>query len=357
MRNPFQAWPSAPPARVLIYGDPGTQKTRRALMQMPGPIAFVDLEVGATHYGAVAPAGSAYLATKSVADVRNAVAFLASPEGRAYRTVVIDPVTVIWAQLQEGHRARMVARGKAKSPEEALIDAGTWGRLNAAHGSLMTDILNLPQHVVLTARGKESTDDAGVATGYHMEGQKGVPFLVSTVIVSRTAGDVVLKDRSGRLREGAQPQRVDLSVLASTGGAVTRMETDDAAAERDARSEPDPDKQAKTPAPGTLTIEQRRARAVDALCRDGITREHLEARVSAPLDAWESVHLTQLGADLAALRKGTMAPAEYIALCAPPPEEPADLADAELSAEWGAAEDPAPQPTTTPAKGRKGAPV
>jgi len=113
------------------------------------------------------------------------------------------------------------------------------------------------------------------------------------------------------------------------------------------------------PAPGALTVEQRRTRAVDALCRNGITREHLEARVSAPVDAWESVHLTQLGADLAALRKGTMSPAEYIALCAPPPDaepEPADLADADLSGELGAVEEPAPQ-TTTPAKGRKGAPV
>jgi len=114
------------------------------------------------------------------------------------------------------------------------------------------------------------------------------------------------------------------------------------------------------PAPGALTVEQRRANALKALCHNGITQAHLEQRVGATMDAWDSVQLTQLQADLQALKAGTMSPAEYIALCAPPPDaepEPADLADADLSGEWAPAEEPAPQPTTTPAKGRKGAPV
>lgn len=237
MRSPFQSFPQRPPARVLLYGDPGTEKTRRALSQMPGPVALVDLEAGATYYQGLASEGCVYMSTRSIRDLEAALAWLESPDAKAIRTVVIDPITVVWEQLQEGHRQKTAAK-KKQAPEEVLFDVGTWGRLTAVHGALMTRIINLSQHVVITARGKEAIDEGGNAKSYSATCQKAVPFLVSTVIQTRHGFDVVEKDRSGTLREGKQP-RVDLSVVVKgSGSTVTRMEPETAAAERDATETP-----------------------------------------------------------------------------------------------------------------------
>ena len=47
----FQPFPKQRgPLKILVYGEPGTLKTRRAL-QMPDPIFMIDLECGAADYG------------------------------------------------------------------------------------------------------------------------------------------------------------------------------------------------------------------------------------------------------------------------------------------------------------------
>lgn len=239
MRNPFKPFPAKPPARILLFGDPGTEKTRRALMQMPGPSALVDMEAGSLYYADIAQPGSVYLPTHAIGDVLDALTWLESPAASKIATVIIDPVTVIWEQLQEGFRARAVAKSKRskypKDAEDVIIDAGGWGRLNSLHAAMMTRLLNLPQHVVLIARGKETTDDNGVVTGYTCVAQKAVPFLASTVIRTRSDHDHVEKDRSGALREGRVKGRVDLgAIVKGSGSAVTRVEPGMAAAEREA---------------------------------------------------------------------------------------------------------------------------
>jgi len=115
--------------------------------------------------------------------------------------------------------------------------------------------------------------------------------------------------------------------------------------------------------PEAPTVEQRRASALAALCRHGITREHLESRVGAPVDAWDSVRLEQLKADYEALKRGAMSPTEYIALCAPPPDpEPAEdpgLSEADLDT-WGEtplAPEPAPAKPPAGKKATSGVPV
>jgi hypothetical protein len=115
----------------------------------------------------------------------------------------------------------------------------------------------------------------------------------------------------------------------------------------DAQAEPaKPAKPAK-PSPGVLSIEERRASAVAALCRDGITVQVLEARVGAPVDAWDSVQLTQLGADLRALRRGEVSPADYIAAAMPPDEERDAVDRADLSTTWA---DTTTEPEPAPAE-------
>ena len=66
------------PVKLLVYGEPGTMKTRRSL-QMPGPLYMIDLECGAADYGdLVDPEKSFYLRTKSHLDVAQAIEELLS---------------------------------------------------------------------------------------------------------------------------------------------------------------------------------------------------------------------------------------------------------------------------------------
>lgn len=240
-RNPFAPFPSAPPARVLLYGDPGTQKTRRCLSELPGPIAYIDMESGGLYYADLPPKGSGYMLTRSASEVRDALEFLASPEGtKAYRSVVIDPIGIVWEQLQEAHKIRAAERGKRKNPgmtpDDVLMDVSAWGRVKAQHGNLITRALNLSQHVVFIARGADQINEKGDVIGYKAQCEKSIAFLVSTVIQARHGFDVVEKDRSGALKEGRQSARVSLkAVTTASGTTVSRLAAEDEAATRDAR--------------------------------------------------------------------------------------------------------------------------
>ena len=292
MAGPFKPFPKRPPARILLYGDPGTEKTRRALQQMPGPIAFIDLEAGAAYYADVAPAGSVYMSTRSVRDVEDALTWLESREAEGLATVVVDPITVIWEQLQEGHRARMVQRRKANSPEEVLFDVGTWGRLAAVHGSIVTRLCNLRQHVVCIGRGKEGIDDKGNKTGFQFTGQKATPSLLSTVIETHSgAPDVVIKDRSGAYKEGRAAGRVSLAAIVNASGAEpVKMQTDTDAAERDARAS---EAIAARPADAKPTDTQAKIRA--AVVELGL-EPIVEERWGMDCVTWTAATMREIGA-------------------------------------------------------------
>ena len=61
------------PLKLLVYGDPGTEKTRRAL-QMPRPVYIIDMENGASSYASlVEPGQGHYLSTKSHAELSEAL--------------------------------------------------------------------------------------------------------------------------------------------------------------------------------------------------------------------------------------------------------------------------------------------
>lgn len=233
MRNPFRPYPvERGPVKLLLLGDPGTEKTRRAL-GMPGPRFMVDLEKGADEYGALTQPGDQYLACQSHAALVEALDYLDTVAAKV-GTLIIDPITVVWQSLQAGHIERE-ARRKNIRPEQVLIDQGAWSRLNRVHNDITTRLLNAPYHVVMIARGKELREDDKVV-GYGYDGHKSLEFLAKTVVQTRRGGDLVVKDRSGTWTDGHNKRgRLDIRELlanAGTGGAPLESATE--AAERDA---------------------------------------------------------------------------------------------------------------------------
>jgi hypothetical protein len=188
------------PIKMLVYGEPGTFKTRRAL-QMPGPLYVIDLECGAGDYGdLVDPESSFYLRTKSHTEVADALDELLSLPYGSVGTLIIDPITQIWQSLQNGHVSRTCVR-KNKIAEDVHFDVGTWGKLKRGYSDIMAGLLSAPFHVVMTARGKEKIDERGNLLGYGYEGEKSTMYLANVVIECQREGDVVIKDRTGTYPE------------------------------------------------------------------------------------------------------------------------------------------------------------
>lgn len=225
------------PLKLLVYGEPGTQKTRRAL-KMPRPLYIIDMENGASSYAdLVEPGQGFYLATKSHAELSEALEELLALPAEGVGTLVIDPITVVWDSIKAGHIERIV-RKKRCSPEDVFFDVGTWGKLKRTYGDLMTRILNAPFHVVMTARGKEKIDERGNNLGYGYEGEKTTTFLANVVIESRSDFDIVRKDRTGTFKESSRRPRVAFTdFLPQTGTGSSTLETDSEAAEKDAYEE------------------------------------------------------------------------------------------------------------------------
>jgi hypothetical protein len=235
------------PVKLLLYGDPGTEKTRRAL-RMPGPIYVIDMENGSADYGdLVDPKRDRYLSTKSHVEVMAALKEIGKLKPEEVGTVIIDPITVIWQSIQVGHIERVMSKGywskgrliKPESAEEVPFEVGTWGKLKRTYGDILSTLISSHYHVVMIARGKEKTNEKGEKIGYGYEGEKSTEFLAKTVISTHLDGDVVLKDRSGTWREsGAKRPRVVLGELVKNSTrSAQAMQTDTEASRVDAEED------------------------------------------------------------------------------------------------------------------------
>lgn len=206
LSNPFRpAEQVVPKVKCLIYGAPGVGKTYLALTA-PGRIAVVDTEGGTAFYAnRVGGRGGLHefdvLPTKTFAQVEAAISYLRANAGQ-YETLVIDPVTVLYETLQEAAQAR---RAQQRNDPDSDIDMLGWQRIKRAYKRLMTDLVNLPIHVVCVARESELTEDRGdkrVKIGWKPDAEKSTGYYFDTVVRLVPAKDggrdaIVEKDRTG----------------------------------------------------------------------------------------------------------------------------------------------------------------
>jgi hypothetical protein len=241
--NPFHpAEAVAPRVKCLVYGQSGVGKTYLALTS-PGKVAVIDTEGGTAFYANRAGL-SAFdvLPTKTFHDVIAAVAYLKAHPGE-YETLVIDPVTVLYETLQD---AAQVRRGRQRNDPDAELEMLDWNAIKRTYKALMTDLINLPMHVVVTARERDETIKQGrefVKVGVKPDAEKSTPYYFDTIVkltmkgAKRTA--VIEKDRTGTLPaevSGASFAKLfDKAIAANAEGTAERqLAYDSDAAETDA---------------------------------------------------------------------------------------------------------------------------
>ncbi len=196
-RNPDKVRPRV---KALIFGASGVGKTYLAL-SAPEKIAMIDTEAGSSFYADRGLSSYDVMHTKTFKDVRDAVRTLAETK-HDYQTLVIDPITTIWETLQVA--AALARQKKRNSVDEVDLELLDWSKIKRLYKSLLTDIVNLPMNVIVTAREKDELEKRGsdlVKVGYKPDAEKGTVYAFDSVIrlVATPEGRnaVILKDRTG----------------------------------------------------------------------------------------------------------------------------------------------------------------
>jgi len=151
--------------KVMCYGTWGTGKTLFAL-GFPSPLV-VDMEGGADLYGGQFKFD--VVRTRSVADVVEVLDMVRKDGGKRWKTLVIDPVTVLYESLLTAHQANAERRilnynanpknrDRQKPLEDAALAPRDWNRLKRRLYDMLIEATNANVHLVLTAHAKDVTE-------------------------------------------------------------------------------------------------------------------------------------------------------------------------------------------------------
>jgi len=150
--------------KVLIYGGPGAGKSMFAL-SAPAPL-IIDTESSTDAYRGrfdhvVGVAKSA--SPKEIAPVLaelSAQGFVKSGSKRlSPETLVIDSFSVLWQVRQEAGQKIAEKRAGPGNEDKGRIAFGDWALIKRPIQQLYTALINLPVHVIITAREKDLYDD------------------------------------------------------------------------------------------------------------------------------------------------------------------------------------------------------
>ena len=228
--------------KIACYGESGVGKTYFAL-GFPKP-AVIDLEGGTDFYADRFM--FSVLDTKGFSAVKEAVDFLATGK-HAFQTLVIDPVTVVWSALQDGRmefKVRDVDKAIA-GEESGSLTAFDWALLKRFYSSLMTKLLNLPLHVVLTGRQKDEYDVRAsgemIKVGVKLDAEKSTPYLTDIrfklVVEGKKRLGIIEKDRTGLYDVGQVIENPSFQSFAPAingkGKKVATHQSEEEALERD----------------------------------------------------------------------------------------------------------------------------
>jgi len=164
--------------KMFVYGDKGVGKTL-AVAQFPNAY-LLDLEKGSKRYHkTLNNKGTVVLQTTSFDKVVEQIKSLMSTK-HDYRTLIIDPITVAYQDLQDKWN-RLFERHAKTQKEQELQDFGPryWGKVKGETRRLRRLLTDLDMNVIITAHQKDLygenmtklgvTFDSDVKDGYFFD--------------------------------------------------------------------------------------------------------------------------------------------------------------------------------------------
>jgi hypothetical protein len=226
------------PLKILVFGDSSAGKTHFGLFSQQ-PVLVFDMESGTDMFEGRAKFSvwedDTGCKTQSFAELRKCIDFLGTPEGKKFKTFVIDPVTIVWDVLQQQRQDYKELNRKNAKQEDNETDlsdfnARDWAIVKKMYKTIMTELVSLPQNVIMCAREKEITIMRGnepVRTGeFTYEGEKGTKYYADFTIRlqqdSKTGKRwaIIHKDRASIFNVG---DRIDNPTFAIFDSIVNKM--------------------------------------------------------------------------------------------------------------------------------------
>lgn len=136
--------------KLLLWGESGAGKTTIAL-QAPKPIAIIDMEGGSKLYSK--KYDFSLFSTSDITEVKRAIFFLMK-EKHDFKTLIIDPITIYWDELQRYWSKIFITRNEGSSGNKhEFYDLGPkeWKTIKSDFEALITRLVNLDMNVIVTA--------------------------------------------------------------------------------------------------------------------------------------------------------------------------------------------------------------
>jgi hypothetical protein len=188
MKNPFAAVTieSTPCLKILLYGEPGTGKSRAAAT-FPSP-AIVDAENKIRLHAGLG--NLAAFPARSLDDLDTAISFIENDGGTSYKTLVVDSITVLY--LQELERVRLASKSK-------VLDVRNRAEVNRRMDSLYARLAHLPVHLVVIARQATIYNKAMESIGVKPDSGGDIGYTFEMVIHMQSDYSGIIERETGQL--------------------------------------------------------------------------------------------------------------------------------------------------------------
>jgi len=171
--------------KLMLWGPTGSGKTTLAL-QFPNPVV-IDLEGGTDLYG---EAFNFDVIRAADADEAEAAVKWLHEQKHSYETVVVDPVTIFWAALQDRWGERFLRRkdphSKGHKGEYYELQPSDWRYVKNDYKALMRDLNGLDMHTIVTAHEKVLYKGEGrdfmQKVGTTFDGEKSTEYMFDVVL-------------------------------------------------------------------------------------------------------------------------------------------------------------------------------
>jgi len=158
--------------KMMVFSAPGLGKTT-ASISWPHAV-ILDLEHGTDNYHeTILKNGSIVLHTTNPDEVKDEIKILLT-EKHDYRTIVIDPVTILYQAIQEKW-TRIFSKYADTEKATELQDFGFryWAKVKSDYKSIMRMLLACDMNVILTAHQKDVYGEGMKKVGFGSDSMKG----------------------------------------------------------------------------------------------------------------------------------------------------------------------------------------
>lgn len=204
MQNPFKKSKEIKERlKLFLYGDTGTGKTFLSL-QFPSP-AVIDLEKGTVPYGKTFNFN--VLEAKTLKEIHEGIQYLAT-EKHEYKTLVIDPITMVYEMLQDKWMNIFLERNKKSAGNKQdfyIFQPSDWKTIKDDWKNFIRKILSLDMNIICIARQKPLYADGEFmkVIGDTYDVDRATAYYFDTVIQLKRAGEkrlaCVVKDRNNKI--------------------------------------------------------------------------------------------------------------------------------------------------------------